>query len=164
MSWCETYSSLSYLRLQNICRTVSWKHNDMEIQEIQTQTGSTWGGNNFLLGCTDWCRAFATDLAWQTANSDSGMARKWPMPSFPAGIFPMGCIFSWSKQTGAMTSLFNTLRCWVWGIFFFFDQIRAGKWFCAYGFGAEGLSQEQAECMSWKWCHTTQNSALYLHK
>lgn len=88
----------------------------------------------------------------RTANSSSAAVQKWPLQPFPAGIFPMVCIFSWTKQMDAMTFFFNTLRCWVWD-FSFFDQIRAWKSFCAYGFGAEAC-QEQADCMSWAWCHT----------
>lgn len=98
----------------------------MEIQEVQTHTGSPWGGSSFLLGCTDWCCVFATNLSW-------------PLQPFPAGIFPMVCIFSWTKQMDAMTFLFNTLRYWVWD---FFPLVKSGL---GNGFVLMVLGQKHAK-------------------
>lgn len=66
------------------------------------------------------------------ANGKQGFSKGSVIP-FPAGIFPVVCIFSWTKLMDCMTFPFNTLSPWVWDFFFFlpFDQIGAGKWFCA---------------------------------
>lgn len=128
---------------------MTWKS-----RRFRLTLAARWGGNDFLLGHTGWRRVFATSFGWQKANSDSAKVRKWFVEPFPAGIFPLVCIFTWTKQTGVMTFFFDTLRHWLWDSFLFlFAQIRAGKWFCTHGFGAEAC-QEQGECMSWTCCHT----------
>lgn len=94
---------------------MTWKS-----RRFRLTLAARWGGNNFLLGHTGWRRVFATSFGWQKANSDSAMVRKWFMEPFPAGISPLVCIFTWTKQTGVTTFFFNTLRHWVWDSFFFF--------------------------------------------
>lgn len=139
---------------------MTWKS-----RRFRLTLAARWGGNDFLLGHTGWRHVFATSFGWQKANSDSAKVRKWFVEPFPAGIFPLVCIFTWTKQTGVMTFFFDTLRHWLWDSFFFFSLLKSGL---GSGFVLMVLGQKHAKSRV-NACHgraviPTQNSALYLHK
>lgn len=82
------------------------------------------------------------------ANGKQGFSKGSVIP-FPAGIFPVVCIFSWTKLMDCMTFPFNTLSPWVWDFFFFSSFWSNRGWEMVLC-----LKKACQECMSWPWCHT----------
>lgn len=164
MSWCETYSPLSYLRLQNICRTVSWKHNDMEIQEIQAQTGSTWVG-------TTSCWDAPTDVAplLQTSHGKQQTVTQERLGNGPCSHFQQE-----SSPWAAFSLGPSKLVPWLppsihWDVGFgaFFSSLiksGLGNGFVLMVLGQKGGAKNRLNACHGHGVTPTQNSALYLHK